>query len=258
MNINQYMENPLGKGATIPGKQFIIDDYERRFHALVMDKTIELNIFTTGNTYYYHFIIPTESQKRDNTYDVVIKLYSDNKLSLIDKSLANYDIAFFSNCPSFVYSYAYAYNMNGLFITELSKAYEDIILKKPPVSRNPGIITNYEKSIYFACKYIIDDKKLLDKTYVKNNSKKLPKDYLKKEIRTNARIEFEIKESTAKHRSDKLKEKKDKEPKTNRDFNNKRIEKKTKSEGKINKITSRKSTGVSGVKKINKIKPKKR
>lgn len=255
MNIYEYMENPLGKGATIPGKQFIIEDYNNRFFKLIENKKIEVKIFTTGNTYYYHFIMPTESDKRDNTYDIIIKLHSDNKLSLVDKSVANYDVAFFSNCPSFTYSYAYAYNMNGLFITELSKLYDDIILKKPPVSRNPGIITNYEKSIFFACKYIIDNKEFLDKSYIKSNSIKLPRDYFKKHIRTNARVEFEIKQSNARFKADNDNKSKSHEPRKARDYGNKRIQSNVSA---VNKIAPRKSTGSSTVRKISKIKPKKR
>lgn len=261
MNIHEYMDNPLGKGATIPGKHFILEDYNTRFHKLVTNKDMKLNVFTSGNRYIFHFLIPTESDNRDNTYDVIVELYSNDKVSLIDNSLDNYNIAFFSNCPSFTYTYAYAYNMNGLLITQLSNKYDEIILKRPPVSRNPGIITNYEKSIFFACKYILDDKRLLDKNYIKSIANKLPKDYFKNEIRTNSKIEYEIKQSRAKFTIEK--KEKTKSLKSNnrntRDYGEKRV--KPTSKG-VNRITATKSTrgssNNSSVGKINRIKPKKR
>ena len=261
MNIREYMDNPLGKGATIPGKQFIVEDYNNRFHKLVMEKEIQMNVFISGNRYFYHFLIPTESDKRDNNYDIVIELSSNEKHSLIDNSLLNYDIKFFSNCPSFTYTYAYAYNMNGLLIPELGKLYEDIVLKRPPVSRNPGIITNYEKSIFFACKYILDDKNLLDKKYINKIASKLPRDYFKKQIRTSSKIEYEIKASRAKFIIDKKDKNKNAVSRTNRDFGEKRIKSTAKGVNRIkstNKITASKSTGKSSVGTVNRIKPKKR
>lgn len=202
MNIYEYLDNPLGKGAILPGKNFILDDYNRRFSKLVMSKGIKYQILTKDDDYYFHVIIPTEDDERDNTYDVVIRFFIVDKtrkdVSIIT-SIKGYNIEVFSNCPSFTYTYAYAYNMNGMLISELADKYEKEVLSKPPISRNPGITVNYEKSIYFTCKYIVDDPRLLTKSYLKTNSIKMTKKYFKENIRNTAKIEFQIKESKVKN-----------------------------------------------------------
>ena len=147
MNITEYLDNPLGKGAILPGKNFIVDDYNRRFTELVMKSKIEYTILLDKDDYLIHLLIPTESKERDNTYDVVIRFFLMDKSKKVSTTIKGYDIEVFSNCPSFTYTYAYAYNMNGMLISDLKDKYEDTILSKPPMSRNPGIIVNYEKSI---------------------------------------------------------------------------------------------------------------
>lgn len=201
MNIMEYLDNPLGKGAILPGKNFIIDDYNRRFMNLVMDNKITYKILTSGDEYFIHLLISTESKERDNNYDVIIRFFPGNVTQKVSTTIKNYDIEVFSNCPSFTYTYAYAYNMNGLLISDLKDKYSKEILSKPPMSRNPGIIVNYEKSIYFACKYIIENDNLLSKTHLKANSSKLTKKYIKENIRSNSKIEFEIKQSKVKNGS---------------------------------------------------------
>lgn len=199
MNIEEYLDNPLGKGAILPGKNFIINDYNRRFTELVMKNKIECRVLTTKDDYFIHLLIPTESNERDNTYDVVIRFFLTDKHKKVSTTIKGYDIEVFSNCPSFTYTYAYAYNMNGMLISDLKDKYDKEILSKPPMSRNPGIIVNYEKSIYFACKYIIENDKLTSKVHLDSNSSKLTKKYFNDNIRSNSKIEFEIKQSKAKN-----------------------------------------------------------
>ena len=252
MNITEYLDNPLGKGAILPGKNFIVDDYNRRFTELVMKSKIEYTILLDKDDYLIHLLIPTESKERDNTYDVVIRFFLTDKSKKVSTTIKGYDIEVFSNCPSFTYTYAYAYNMNGMLISDLKDKYEDTILSKPPMSRNPGIIVNYEKSIYFACKYIIENDSLLSKVHLNANGNKLTKKYFKDNIRTDSKIEFEIKQSKSKNSSSNNSGNKTKKaigskldahrmPKVNTKNN-------------INKITSRTST----IKPKAKIKAKKR
>ena len=40
MNIRQYLDNPMGKGAIIPGKQMIVDDFNKRYKSLTSNKKL--------------------------------------------------------------------------------------------------------------------------------------------------------------------------------------------------------------------------
>ena len=37
MNIKQYLDNPMGKGAIIPGKQMILEDLNKRYNKLIKE-----------------------------------------------------------------------------------------------------------------------------------------------------------------------------------------------------------------------------
>ena len=130
------------------------------------DKKIESDVYKEGDNYIFHVKLPSESE-RDNTYDVVVEFSPIDKTSLSDESIINYNVKFFSNCPSFIFTYAYAYNDKGLFIDFLSKKLDELVLKNAPVVKNPMNIVNFEKSIYFACKYLVEEKNL-NKNYLKS------------------------------------------------------------------------------------------
>ena len=199
MKLHEYLKNPTGKGAIIPGKDLILTNYDYRFQVLNKKKLIELNIYTNNDVVYYHMLIPTENNNRENAYDVVIKFKPVDQSSLLDKSYKQYDVEFFSNCPSFTYTYAYVAKSNGYLIPELENKYDDMILNTPPSSRNPGMIFSYEKSIYFACKYLLEDKSLLLKSHVKTYGQKLTPNTLKS-IRNINKIEEDIKREKVKEK----------------------------------------------------------
>jgi hypothetical protein len=186
------MKNPAGKGAVIPGKDMFIQNFDYRFQVLSKDKDFELNIYTQGQDVFYHILVPSENPYRENKYDVIIKFKPSGLGNKIDGSYKQYDIEFFSNSPAFAYTYAYVAKLNGLLIMDLADKYDEKILTYPPTSRNPGLLFNYEKSIYFACKFLLSDSQFLLKSYVKSHSKKLTKKILK-EIKTLSKVEEEYK-----------------------------------------------------------------
>lgn len=246
MKIHEYLNNPAGKGAIIPGKNLILTNYDYRFQVLTKEKSIELKIYTNNEDVFYHMLIPTESDKRENKYDVVIKFSPSDKSNLIDKSYKQYDISFFSNCPSFTYTYAYVAKLNGYIIPELENKYDEKVLNIPPVSRNPGLIFGYEKSIYFACQHLLSDRELLLKSHVKTYGQKLTKNLLK-DIRHTNKIDEDIQREKNKYKENKkeaIKQNK-REKKEVKNYNKK------KSESSINII--KKNQPVS--KKVSSIKP---
>jgi hypothetical protein len=192
MKIDEFMKNPIGKGAFIPGKDQLLTNLDYRFKLLKENKEITMNIYKTKDDVYYHVIIPTETRDRYNDYDVVIKFKRTEKNDKFDQSYRQYQIEFFSNCPSFTYVYAYVANLNGYLIKEFADKYEKKVLKYPPVSKNPGQTFGYEKSIYFACKYILQDKQVLLKSYVDTYGQPLTPEIIKS-IRNMNVIEEEYK-----------------------------------------------------------------
>jgi uncharacterized protein YwgA len=263
--LQDFINNPMGKGSNaIPSRQLIKDDLERRFKSLFhheekeKQKKISLDIYRDKDEYYFHFKIPSESKDRHNTYDVVLYFTVDgNKELTVDKDLRRYFVKFFSNSPSFTFTFAYAFNMYGLFVDELADKYKKEVLEHPPVTRNPGEIISYEKTIYFAAHYLLQERKYLNKLIIDSIAKPYNKAEFAKKIRNTDKIEIEIKQET--RRIQREKEKKTEDTHTRREISKRgtvsskeKIGGQFKSAGRNNpksKITPRKSS-------ITKIKPR--
>ena len=87
-------------------------------------------------------------------YDVVIEFSPPNLINKLDKSLENYNVKFFSNDPAFVFTFAYAFNKNKLFITDLEQKMSKEALEEKAKIKNPNASIGYVKSLYFAYLYL--------------------------------------------------------------------------------------------------------
>lgn len=252
MKIHEYMKNPAGKGAVIPGKNIFIESHDYRYQVLSKDNDIEMRIYTKDDFVFYHILLPSESKYRENTYDVIIKFKPTEQSNLNDKSYKQYQIEFFSNSPAFAYTYAYVAKLNGYLIPELMDKYDEKILTYPPVSRNPGLLFNFEKSIYFACKFILSDNQYLLKSYVKSHSTKLTKNILNS-IRTVSKTEEEYHREQKKKKERKAEEIKNK---LHKEFKIKPINNETQNKSSVN-IIGKKKPNKKKSKTITPIKKKK-
>ncbi len=252
MILEDFLKHPAGKGAIIPGKDDLLTRLNIRFDFMLDKKGVNVNIYTHKDDVYYHFLIPTETLERNNVYDVVIKFTPGDKSNLLDKTYKQYNIEFFSNCPSFVYTYAYVANLNGYFIKELADKYEQETLKYPPTSRNPGNIFGYEKSIYFACRYLSNkNTQLLYKSYVEKVGKPLTNDIFN-DIKTANKVLEEIEREKKVQKEEKKKAAIEKLNKKQKKMLNDRLERATgNTKSNVNIVQKTKTTN----KKIDKIKP---
>lgn len=193
--IFEYLENPMGKGSTaISNRKLIKDDLDNRLEKLLeKHKDFKKYFYHDAHDFFVHIIIPSESKERNNTYDVVIQFIPMDSGVSLDVNLNRYAINVFSNCPSFTYTYAYVYHDNNLIIDFLKNKYKSIVLQDNPVIKNPGEVINFEKSIYFACKYLEKNKHLLNKITWASHSKRINRDSFSKTIRNTDTIEIEIK-----------------------------------------------------------------
>lgn len=217
--LQEFVNNPMGRGSNaIPSRNLIKDDLNRRFSSLfgVKEKKISLTIYRDKDDYYFHLIIPSESKERKNTYDVVLHFTTEENDELAnDNNLKRYGVKFFSNSPSFTYTFAYAFNLYGLLIPQLSDKYRHQIFDKPPITRNPGEIISYEKTTYFAAHYILTENKYMNKLIINSLAKPYSDNVLKKVVRNTDKIELEIKqEKNRVEREKKEREKKEVRKKT--------------------------------------------
>lgn len=211
--LSEYLENPMGKGSTaLAGRNIIKTDLDNRYQKLIeTHKDFHHSFYYDDINFYAYIEIPSES-KRNNTYDVVIQFIPPDKDTANDVNLNNYVIKVFSNCPSFTYTYAYVYNDYGMMIDFLKDKYRDIVLENNPIIKNPGEVINFEKSIYFACKYLKANKRFLNKVALVPVAKKMDIEKFSKIIRATDRIDLEIKREENRLRAEKQSAEKIKKP----------------------------------------------
>ena len=258
-----FLNNPIGKGTSIlPNREIIINDFKRR-HKIMNDKgkKFDVNVYHNEVTdnYFFHILVPSETE-RNNNYDVVLQLSPPKlqtgiiKPSTIDK----YEVRFFSNSPSFVFTYAHIMHNNDMLVSFLAKKYNKLVLRKEPVVKNPTGVILYEKSIVFAILTLLEKSDYMSRTYLKGIKKPHAENVIFTKIRTDEKVLEEIKEENV--RLGKVK--KEKEKKIKEEVSEKSKEVRRLSTGlqpsTTRKITAKKSTSnTSKQKSTNRVSAKK-
>jgi len=170
ISMTQFVNNPTGKGSAYVAKRSAIrNGLNLTFVKLLRESRKQFYaipyIYENGDIMFY-VKVPSEDYEHNKiSYDVLIKILYDNK-----KALSNRNVKFFSNCPSFIYTYTYVFNKEELLIDEYKSKFPNEALTMPPVIRNPIQSMGYEKSLYIACRYLLDSGCLSD-TYIKRYGK---------------------------------------------------------------------------------------
>ena len=150
MTIGEYLKNPYGKGSSFASSNKQKEDLDKQF--IEFSEKIASKIYRYRDFVIYHVIIP--STKKDNVnYDVIIEVESKN-LHEGAASLENLDFKVFSNCPSFIFTYAHVFRGNGLLCEWLLLKYNKEVRTKPPAQRNQYGIVGLERSVYLALKHL--------------------------------------------------------------------------------------------------------
>ena len=151
----EYINNPQGKGsASIPNRELIKQNYSTEWDALCLRENglILYHMYKGNEDYFIHYKIPSGIIDKFY-YDVVIRFFPPNgnkKAVMLETNLDNYEVQFYSNDPSFVFTYCYAFNSHHLFIKDLESKMSKRALKEPAKVKNPRNDIGYVKTIYFA------------------------------------------------------------------------------------------------------------
>lgn len=149
MLLTEFFNNPMGKGASVLNIKSIKENYDRRYNTFY--KNISHTAFFIKNNIYVSINIP--SSVKGIFYDVVIKFTPNTKSAGV--SVSDMDFQFFSNSPSFLYTYANAYAKRKLLIKELNSKLSKEMIKTIAATRNPYAIVSYDITIYSAIKYLL-------------------------------------------------------------------------------------------------------
>lgn len=195
MLLKEFMKDnmPLSKGSVkIPIKS-IREEYRTRYDKLSSEKAFTHVVYKTspGGRVIVHVKVPSETLEKFY-YDVLLEVEGTPGA----RSLENCNVRFFSNCPSFVYTYAYIfYHLNadgtvskdnksgGAIISLLRRKIPqdrllmpgteekigDAVLDNEPDTRNPHRLIMLDKSLYYAVFYLMDNVPLNDILNTRNN-----------------------------------------------------------------------------------------
>jgi hypothetical protein len=157
--LEDFLRSPFHKTQVHHAKNKEYDDKYNKF--LIDNKIVVAGMTVVENSYFIHIKIPSESRSKDGqeySYDVIIRFFTTDPEVMNEKHLRNYHIQFFSNSPSFMYQYAYLYNKEGFLIQALYSKLDADYIDKAPEKTNAEMKLSYDKSIYFACKFLCESK----------------------------------------------------------------------------------------------------
>ena len=147
-------------------------EYDKRWeYVSKVFKTFDIHYFKE-NDYSYYIYIEVPSERRGNTYDIVIHFFTQFDAIASQSNLQNYNIKFFSNNPVFGFWFAYANASKGLIIDFLLDKIPRDMLENPAKKYNPKSHVGFDHSFYHAAKYLLDAPRRLNKTFFE--SKLLP------------------------------------------------------------------------------------
>ena len=150
MTINDYLQNPYGKGSSFSNITKQKEDLESQYSQY--SNKFACKIYQHQKNVIFHVIVP--SVKKDFvTYDVVLEMnLGDKTAEAIDVN--NLEFKCFSNCPSFIFTYANAFRQKGLLCHWLENKYRKEVKKNTANIKNQYGIIGLERSLYLACLYL--------------------------------------------------------------------------------------------------------
>ena len=158
ITFNDYIQNPMGKdNAVISNRAMYAKMYLGKLDRILVREAgkIDIKAFTIKDRYICYLKIPSEIVP-NFYYDTVIE-FTPPKGVTTDTTLRQYYVKFYSNDPSFVYTFAHAFIKNEIFIKWLTNKMSPQAVKKNAVEKNPQNQVGYVKSLYFA--YLIMNKR---------------------------------------------------------------------------------------------------
>ena len=157
MTFHDYIQNPMGReNAVISNRVMYRNLYQEKLDKILVREAgkIDIKAYHVGKRYICYLKIPSEVIDKFY-YDVLIEFRPPKKITGND--LKEYLVRFYSNDPSFVYTFTHAFVKNDLFFKDFENKMSKKAIKERGKEKNPADQVGYVKSIYFA--YLIMSKR---------------------------------------------------------------------------------------------------
>lgn len=155
MSIAQMIQNPTGKHSAFFASRarvkaqldsiFIknLRRFRREFYAVpyIDEQTHDI---------VFYVAVPSETFYMNKVrWDCIVEIKYDE-----NKTLENRDARYYTNSPSFIYTYAYVFNQQDLLPDFIKVKMPTRCLTDPPVIKNPVESRGFDKILYQALKYL--------------------------------------------------------------------------------------------------------
>lgn len=149
MIIKDYLQNPYGKGSSFSSKRQQ-EELDKQYPTVA--EKIACKIYKYRDFIIYHVIIPSTSNE-NVSYDVIFEM-GGKALKPEDVDVENLSVKVFSNCPSFIFTYASVFHNQKILCDWLLPKYRKEVRQKFPIQRNQYGIIGLERSVYLAMRYL--------------------------------------------------------------------------------------------------------
>lgn len=150
MTIADYLQNPYGKGSAISNVTTQKENLVREYNEL--QTRFVTRIYLYRGEAIFHVVVPSRN-RGDQTYDVVLQIHMEDTKD-VSINLETTPMLVFSNCPSFIYTYANAFREKGLNIKWLDSKYRREVQRRAATTKNEYGIIGLERSLYLACLHL--------------------------------------------------------------------------------------------------------
>lgn len=189
MTIAEYLQNPYGKGSAFGYNKQKVLDLNKELESLADKMTYK--IYRYRDTVVYHVVIP--STKNENvTYDVIIEVETKRQHEG-SATIDNLDFKAFSNCPSFIFTYAHVFRKYKMLCEWLLDKYNEEVRKNAPEIRNRFNVIGVERSLYLAMKFIHFKGLTRNTTFINTGVKVTNRNEIAKNVRTQAEVMEKVK-----------------------------------------------------------------
>ena len=151
MTFEEYIQNPMGeKNAVVSNRAMYGRFYQEKLDTIMVREAgqVHYKAYKDKSRYIIYIKIPSEVVPKFY-YDVLIE-FREPKEGIVGNDLSKYKVRFYSNDPSFVFTFAHAFKKNGIFFSDYDDKMSQKALKEKANEKNPKDIVGYVKSLYFA------------------------------------------------------------------------------------------------------------
>lgn len=152
ITFDQYINNPMGEKSSVMTQRGMYKElYSQKLDRILLREggRIKYTLYTDKDRYFIHLKIPSETVDKFY-YDTIIEFYTKDNGIKLSRTLKDYNVKFYSNDPSYVYTFAHAFIKNKIFCEDFVSKMSKESIKKVAFEKNPKNIVGYVKSLFFA------------------------------------------------------------------------------------------------------------